>query len=226
MLALACTSSDPGERYLRSSAFRRETLVASLVNPTNGYAQLRLAHYESGGPDDWARLKVINPKVAPLGLDGEARALELDAADLGEQAFFRFPVQDLPDVALASPAQLAAQGFWRDARRGLGGLVRVTYDSGLTGVSTTCATCHARPGPNGLEVGLPNGALNRGWGRGLLDVTLGTGEEAVAISDLRPVRDLTHLHHSANVKQLNIAALAIRIETLIITSHAKSARRC
>ena len=195
LLACACARGDAAQQYLSSSDFRRQTLVDSLVNPANGYAQLRLEHYER----DWSQLKVSNLKVVPVGEDTEPRALDLDDPQLGEHAFFRYPVQDW-----TGPGEH---------------LVRVTYDSGLTGTSSTCATCHVRDG----KVGLPS-QLDRGWGPGLLDVTTGTGAEPVAISDLRPVRFLTHLHHDGNVKQTTIAVLAERIETLIITSHQQRAR--
>ena len=44
--------------YLDDSSFRRAELEASLVNPDNEYSQQRLAHYESGGPGNWALLQI------------------------------------------------------------------------------------------------------------------------------------------------------------------------
>jgi hypothetical protein len=55
-------------------------------------------------------------------------------------------------------------------------------------------------------------------------VSSGDGLEPVRIADLRPVRALTHLHADATVEQRDVAALAIRLETLIITSHAEAIR--
>src|SRR5260221_6377903 len=51
------------DRYLDPDevAFRRAELVASLVNPSNAYSQLRLAHYATNGVDDWDRAPEWNP---------------------------------------------------------------------------------------------------------------------------------------------------------------------
>jgi mono/diheme cytochrome c family protein len=243
-------AGDDGD-YLTSAASRRATMVASLASTTNGYAKERLARYDSGDAMDWSRLPISNPAVSVIGEDGapiEATPspLSLDDPDLGEKAFFRYPVQEIDDALVLGSADAArASGFWSDSTRGLGGLVRVTYANGLSATAMTCATCHARKdagaslvsgapngarlvigAPNGarLVIGAPNGALDLGFGRGRVDVTTSTGAEPVAISDLRPVRFLSYLHHDANVKQTGEAALAVRIETLITTSHAEISR--
>jgi hypothetical protein len=62
------------------------------------------------------------------------------------------------------------------------------------------------------------------WGPGRLDVSTSEGTEPIRISDLRPVKWLTHLHQTATVEQRNLASLAIRIETLIVTSHDQVVR--
>src|SRR5207244_783691 len=62
------------------------------------------------------------------------------------------------------------------------------------------------------------------WGPGRLDVTTNEAREPVRIADLRPVRLLSHLHADASVAQRDRTSLAIRIETLIITSHGGSVR--
>ena len=62
------------------------------------------------------------------------------------------------------------------------------------------------------------------WGPGRLDVTTTAGIEPVRIPDLRPVRFLTHLHHDGTVAQRGLATLAIRLETLIITSNGRTVR--
>ena len=54
-------------------AFRRTELSLSLVNPNNGYSQLRLSHYASGDANDWDRLPEWNPATEPI------QAAELDA---------------------------------------------------------------------------------------------------------------------------------------------------
>jgi mono/diheme cytochrome c family protein len=114
--------------------------------------------------------------------------------------------------------------MWSDAAHGLGGLVHVTYDDGFSATALTCSSCHAREDANGLTVGVANPNLDLGWGPSRVDVTTTTGTEPVAISDLRPVKFLTYLHHDGNVKQRDLTTLAIRLETLIITSHQDVSR--
>jgi cytochrome c5 len=109
----------------------------------------------------------------------------------------------------------------------------------------TCATCHARPDANGaLTPGLPNAAFDLGaailaaegvpagasgdplaaWGPGRIDVTTANGVEPARIPDLRPVRWLSHLQQDATVRARDPIALAIRIETLIVTSSQATVR--
>jgi mono/diheme cytochrome c family protein len=80
------------------------------------------------------------------------------------------------------------------------------------------------PGTDGLVAGLANAALDLGWGPGRLDVTTIDGHEPVKIPDLRPVRWLGYLHADATVRQRDVIALAIRIETLVITAHHETVR--
>ncbi|MEO8874953.1 MAG: hypothetical protein ABI461_05135 [Polyangiaceae bacterium] len=223
----ACSSGTANDgSYLNDASFRRDALVRCLVNPQNGYGTKRLTHYDSGDARDWSRLPESNPQVAVLdqhGNFGPSQPLDLSAEDLGEQAFFRYPVQQI-NSADASVAGAESAGFWSDAQHGLGGLVRITYDSGLSVTALTCSTCHSHQTPSGLTIGAPNATLDLGWGPALLDVTTDDGNEPVMISDLRPVKFLTYLHHDGNVKQRDLTTLAIRIETLIITSHAQASR--
>jgi cytochrome c553 len=274
-LVTACgvssTSGAPGVPYLDNATFRRAEMTASLVNPANGYSQLRLAHYEAGGATDWDLLPEWNPRVEPIGefeldaaggasgapsLSPGAAALALPESvateddpgliALGAAAFTRYPVQLAPymGVALASRAAAAHYGLWVDGALGVGGLVRVELADGSGAIAVTCATCHASPGLGPIEMGLPNARLDVGaalldsgtfgdaaaasaiaaWGPGRLDVTTSGGTEPVAISDLRPVRWLSHLHHDATLVQRDRTALAIRIETLMITSQSEAVR--
>jgi len=62
------------------------------------------------------------------------------------------------------------------------------------------------------------------WGPGRLDVTTTTGIERVRIPDLRPVRFLTYLQQDATLAVRDRTTLAIRIETLIVTSYAEVQR--
>ncbi len=69
---------DAGPRFVRSRSFRRRALERSLVNPANGYSQLRLANYArgqaKGGRADsspankhgWDALPLWNPPVRPV----------------------------------------------------------------------------------------------------------------------------------------------------------------
>jgi mono/diheme cytochrome c family protein len=157
--------------YLDDAAVRRSELQASLVNPSNGYSRLRLAHYASGDALDWDHLTEWNPRTEPIALTeldqpGGAflTALSYGASPLslprsvssasdpalvalGKQAFFRYPVQLAPymSVALASRAAATEYGLWLDDAMGVGGLVRAQMADGRGAVALTCATCHAAP---------------------------------------------------------------------------------
>lgn len=267
-------SPGPGDPlpYLDDPAFRRAELEASLVNPDNGYSQLRLAHYDSGGPGDWSRLPewnpaaenvaaneldapggasvaALSPTAAPLALPASAASTEdPDLLALGAEAFARYPLQLAPyfDVALASREAAARYGVWVDDARGVGGLVRARMGDGSVAIALTCSTCHATHDAEGRWTpGLPNAKLDLGaailanagadldpqlaaaigaWGSGRLDVTTHEGTEPVRIPDLRPVRWLTYLQHDATVRARDLSTLAIRLETLIITSNDQAVR--
>ena len=209
VVVAACSTEPAG--YLDDRAFRRDALVASLVEPSNAYSQLRLARYGVDG--GWDALPEWNPPVAIAGEPAVPLALDGDLAKLGEQAFERYPVQ----LWASEPA-----GLWSDPVRG-DGLVRVSLASG-TYTAATCATCHATVRDGVFLAGLANASLDLGWGPGRLDVSTTDGHEPVRIPDLRPVRWLTYLHADATVRQPDLVALAIRIETLIITSHGEAVR--
>jgi cytochrome c5 len=269
-LAVACGSKSEGVAdptpYLDDASFRRSELVASLVNPTNGYSELRLSHYATGDTNDWDRLPEWNPPVdavaaqeldAPGGASPtavSASAVPLALPDevaseddptlvrLGELAFTRYPVQLAPylRVALASRGAAATYGLWVDDIAGAGGLVRARMPDGTAVLAVTCSTCHAAPGAGAIDPGRPNARLDIGaalldssstsgdpstdtaiaaWGPGRLDVTTTTGVEPVRIPDLRPVRWQTYLQQDATLIARDRTTLAIRIETLIVTSY-------
>jgi cytochrome c5 len=147
-------------------------------------------------------------------------------------------------VALASRAAAARYGLWVDEVRGAGGLVRAQLADGSGAVGVTCSTCHEASLGGSLTPGLSNANLDLGqamldsgyvsapttaaavaaWGAGRLDVTTTVGTEPVRIADLRPVRWLTYLQADATVAMHDRTALAIRLETLIITSHGEALR--
>jgi mono/diheme cytochrome c family protein len=212
LVVAACSTEPVGNaRYLDDREFRRDALVASLVEPSNAYSQLRLARYGVDG--GWDALPEWNPSVAVAGEPAVSLALDGDLAELGEQAFSRYPVQ----LWASEPV-----GLWSDPVHG-DGLVRVELATG-TYPAETCATCHATVRGGEFLAGLANASLDLGWGPGRLDVSTSDGHEPVRIPDLRPVRWLTYLQADATVRQPDLVALAIRIETLIITSHAEAVR--
>jgi mono/diheme cytochrome c family protein len=256
----------PEVLYLTDAAARRAALVASLVNPENGYSQLRLAHYDTGDANDWSLLPESNPRVdvidpseldapggvavggsvsaaahsitvSPAALAGDPSAL----VALGEDAFFHYPVEaSFPaETATRSRDAFSRYGFWVDATRGAGGLVREETAAGASVLAYTCSTCHAASRAGALVIGVGNDALDLGrltvdaspgadptiadrflgWGPGRLDVTTTDGTEPVRFADTRPISWLGFLHADATVAVKDVTTVAIRVETLIITSH-------
>lgn len=167
---------------------------------------------------------------------------------LGEEAFSRYPAMlasTAVEAALRAPGAAARYGFFTSADGNVGGLLRVALADGSIGLAYSCATCHRAPDAQGAAVpGLANGALDLGalgadsnptippaeearlrrWGPGRVDVTTDDGREPVAIPDLRAVREQSHLQRSGAVRRRSLSALAIRIETLLITSHREAVR--
>lgn len=207
---------DDEARYATDPTFRRALLTETLLGESH-YVKVRLQHYASGDALDWDRHDEWNPQR----LDGPLETL-------GHDAFFRYPAQIAPEGA-----SLTAIPF--------GVAVEVGGPRPL--VALTCATCHTRRQADGsLTVGASNrdfdfGALlaassndpefartRRAWGPGKVDVSSRDGTEPVAIPDLRPVRYQTHLQYAGAVAQTRLVALALRIETLIITAHGGALR--
>jgi cytochrome c5 len=229
---LGCATG-PSVPYLDDRGHRRSELEASLVDPSNGYSQLRLQYYALplGG---WDGLPEWNPNAFSLDVDPEDR----DAmVALGERAFFGFPIQIVPD-RIGS-----AYGTWSDPVRGNGGVVVVHAPDTATTLAVSCSTCHATVRDGNLVPGLANADFDLGrllvdggevgsaqqaaylaWGPGRVDVTTLVGTEPVRIPDLRAVQWLTYLQADADVAQLDLDVLAIRLETLMITSHGSVTR--
>ena len=227
LVACADEAPDPdsveiGERYATDAVFRHEVLESSLVNPDNTYSSLRLARY-----DDWGALPVWAPDEFA---DVDEIPWEHDAlVDLGRRAFFGYPMQ------LVSALEL---GVERPEAFGVEvGIVEVELDTGPA-TALTCAACHAASVDGVLVPGLNNAdfdlhgmllaarGLPRGpswWGRGRVDVTGDDIDNPTAIPDLRPVRHQTHLHRAATVRN-GLVDLAIRTETLVITSMGQNHR--
>lgn len=251
--AVACASAPPsndaprteGEAlraYLADENVGRAALEESLVSRTNGYATLRLARYTA---EAWGSLPEYDPPTAPIRIDQpsapaaadptwSSHGPEGDTDDallaLGRRAFFEYPVQIVNQLprALASEghAGIAVDGDRYQAvwARTAGG-VRAAY---------TCATCHSSVVDGRLVVGRNNpeldaaalagdGVQGPAWPLGTVDVTTDGVDNPVAITDLRPMRFQKRLHHAATLRTGTVA-LAVRIETLIITSNGEAVR--
>jgi mono/diheme cytochrome c family protein len=156
---------------------------------------------------------------------------ESELRELGERAFYNYPMQLAPGLEAAA-ALPDSGGIWSDGGRL--GAVWVSVASGGVSAATTCATCHASKDEHGLVAGRNNANVDAAriygtqqsaapWLRGTVDVTDDGVDNPVAIADLRPLRMQQNLHHAATLRN-GPAALAVRIETLIVTSLHESAR--
>ena len=191
----------------------------------------------------------LSTSAAPLALPASVVSADDPALlALGEAAFTRYPAQlaTYLSVAVTTRSAAAQYGVWIDETRGVGGLVRARMADGSGAIALTCSSCHASRNAGGVwSPGLPNASLDVGaaivaaqgglldaassaamlaWGPGRLDVTTTTGTEPARIPDLRPVRWLTYLQQDATVRAPDLATLAIRLETLVITSNDQALR--
>jgi cytochrome c5 len=243
---LVASLVNPGNHY---SALRLERYASGTANDWDRLEEWnpRVAPVGVGDLD-------APTSASPPQLAADARALpvvdetELFAPEplraLGEEAFFRYPTQLAPATISLTREAAGRYGFWLDERRGVGGLVRAEVADGSTVLAFTCATCHADVVGGVLVPGVPSAHLDLGrlivdagatsdgalaqrllaWGPGRVDVTTEDASLPERISDLRPVRWLSYLQYDATVRQTGVVALAIRIETLIITSHGQAIR--
>jgi hypothetical protein len=205
-LEISCraTGARPTVPYLSDESFRRAEMLASLVDPSNGYAKQREEHYATGRAGDWDRLDEWNPATEPVSvseLDSPGGALpsvlssgaqplatsiipssEDDPAlvDFGREAFRRYPVQFAPylRVALVSRDATRRYGLWLEDGRGVGGLVRARTADGSGAISLTCSTCHTSMAGARLADGVSNAALD--LGAAMLDAARGGMDPAVA----------------------------------------------
>lgn len=224
----------------------RAALEASLVDPRNGYSQRRLQRYTADDwgalPIGEPRVQPLmvgenTPEPLPSAWRtfGDEISAALGADDpslealvaLGERAFHDWPVQVARGAHRVDPR---AVGLWQTANRS-GGLVWVELPDGPQ-PAMTCSTCHATPGDDGqLVPGRTHAAFDIGallsataggpprgrWGPGRVDVTTDGLHNPTVITDLRPIRLQTHLHRAGTLRN-DPLALAVRIETLMITS--------
>jgi len=215
-----------GRRYLADPDYRRAVLEGALVNPANRYSELRLLRYDE---ETWGAMPEWKPELAPE-VEWTMEAL----VEAGRAAFFSYPVQIAPALRLVADDPALAE------RYGVQNVVWAEIPDGRE-TAFTCATCHARPAGQGdgtLEAGPTNARLDYGavlddfyvrrtaaglWGPGLIDVTADSIDNPTLITDLRPLRHQEYLHRTASVRN-GLVELAIRTETLIITSLGQFAR--
>lgn len=251
------TALQAGQLYVNNREYRRQAMANSLIETDNGYARLRLKSYAQ--EEHWEQLPILNLPAAqyrvPSEPIGQLEPLNLqefswehaEVLALGRKAFETWPIQRrasleqdfargslLPGGLPGRPPAGAVErhGLWSDSRGALGGLVRVQYPDGTTGLSLSCSSCHSLPDDSGnLQYGLPSNIVVGGpatqsdaaWSVGAVDVTPDGTDNPVAIADLRVTRWQTRLHHTGNVGN-SLVALAVRIESLLITSVANAAR--
>jgi mono/diheme cytochrome c family protein len=228
---------------LDEPGFRRAVLYDSLVSKDNLYARRRLASYRD---DAWDALPEWNPEVSLVrAADGRSSSVlrftrgetrEAALRELGKRAFYTYPLQVVPYVSAAlERADVEARyGLaLHEGRRGE--LVFVKTSDGRTSPAYTCATCHSAEVGGVWISGVPNrklrvdllladaGVRTPSWGPGRVDVTADDVVNPTAIPDLRPTPFHEHLHRAGTVRN-SLLGLAIRLETLAITSLDERAR--
>lgn len=189
----------------------------------------------------------LPPRGEPEGEAGDESRLRAALRRIGEEAFFTYPAQLVSGFErVATDAALArTYGLWvgrtPDGRERLGGLLRVRLPGGELGLASSCSTCHADAVPQGSErprvrAGAANAELDIGklvadaadrlelpeaaWGPGRLDTSPDDRDNPAAIPDLRVVAGQRYLHHDATLRSSPLA-LALRIETLLITGYGE-----
>jgi hypothetical protein len=211
-----------GRAFVENQDLRRHTLEVSLVNPDNGYSQLRLSKYTADG---WSGLDEWNPLVQPIQMgtepvEGAGKRINVDAVpweakalrELGEYAFFNFPGQlnQFLHSAIENPTLfgLLVKGGQVET------LVWVKTPAGYSS-AVTCATCHSGQNDAGVLVsGYPNSKFDYGaiidtyygfrtdagtWGPGRVDVTSDEAYNPTAIPDLRPIAFQKYLHRAGTL---------------------------
>jgi cytochrome c5 len=167
------------------------------------------------------------------------QTLSLQAwVDLGRRAFREYPIQPAGYWmnALGDRATATRFGAYVVDDR-VGSFVWTEMPGAVRRFEPayTCATCHASPEGAQLVAGRNNADLDvagvmalgggapLGWRPGTLDVTADASDNPVAIADLRPVRLQNRLHHAGTLRN-DLIPLAVRIETLIVTSMNETVR--
>jgi hypothetical protein len=242
------------ERFDNDSAFRRRALEESLENRNNSYARIRLDRYNDRDWGQLPVAAFRSRPVVPADLghpppvpDDSWTSMPSDGALLtpgelrqrGEEMFNRFPAQlerSMLPLIRKSDA-ISRYGFWQTASS-VGGLVWVELPGGVM-PAFTCSTCHSSMGEDGrLRPGVPGHRIDTGrarddyagvrslystWGPGRVDLAADASDNPVVIADVRAVRFQQYLHRTANVRN-SLTALALRVETGLITAHRSAVR--
>ena len=194
-----------------------------------------------------AREASLEPSLPLPGEDdAEESALRAALWSIGRRAFFHYPAQLVSgfDRVRTETSVARDYGLWTGAiptgEEQLGGLLEVSLPDGSQRLATTCATCHAAPEDRtGIAAGAANASLDLGklgadasgqiegpplrWGMGRLDTSPDGVDNPAAIPDLRIVSSQRFLHHDATLRN-DLFALALRIETLLITTYQEGVR--
>lgn len=227
-LLLAALEGDNGYAALRRARYGREWLALPRFLPAT--APFRFA----GQPA--AQAQALSLPGADEADPEEAR-LQAALRALGAAAFVGYPAQLWLGVERVLTDEATAQryGLWSDARGEphIGGLLFVEQ-SGQRALASSCATCHARPGqPGAANLGLRLGDLlldsaaapadlpAARWGPGRVDTSPDGRDNPALIPDLRVLAQQRHLHHGATLRAGGALPLALRIETLLITSFSE-----
>jgi mono/diheme cytochrome c family protein len=178
--------------------------------------------------------------------DAQEQTLRKALWQLGQSAFFHYPAQLVSGFAKVrnSPQLASDYGLWSGrtptGEQQLGGLLEVSVADGSLALASTCSTCHAAQGDSGAVIpGAANSELDLGklavdsvgsvdgpplhWGKGRLDTSPDGLDNPAAIPDLRVVSAQRYLHHDATLRN-DLFALALRIETLLITTYQQGVR--
>jgi len=199
------------------------------------------------------RLTVDAAQATTL-VPAELPTADADWVALGRRVFFEYPLRadSVHEAILQIPDALRDVGFLEDEGEVVG-LRAFVGEFGLPHIGQTCAQCHASRDADGEITGqMANREMNIGAARLLalgfvpgelppeIDSTavgdldrLGPGRNDVlpdgkfnpyAIPDFAGIADMPYLHHNANWHHRTTATLAVRCETLFITSAGELAR--
>jgi len=239
---------DPGP-YLHDVGFRRAVLERDLLVDDNTYAQRRLARYgiadegweilpERDRPsrpltdDDRARLAAgqpleLRPEALTTLLPDTLPVDQLEWEQLGERVIAEYPLRADPqyEALAAMPGALEANGFLRRPAGGWVGMRVFEDEDGSARVGPACGQCHCTYDDWGqLNPTLGNKAMDVGMGPGLADVLADGLDNPFAIPDLGGLAQMPYLQQNANWINTEPTTLAIRCETLFITSNRERSR--